>query len=70
VLASGQAHRLLGADVPVQGRATQGKRVITPGAGDRVVEVARVARESDSGRRSRAGEDAAEEDEEQLELMR
>jgi DNA gyrase subunit A len=70
VLATGQAHRLLGADVPVQGRATQGKRVITPGPGDRVVEVARVARESDSGRRSRAGEDAADEDEEQLELMR
>jgi DNA gyrase subunit A len=45
ITAGGAAIRVNGADVPVQGRATQGRRVISVGAGDRVVEVSRVARE-------------------------
>ncbi|HSJ23448.1 MAG TPA: DNA gyrase subunit A [Longimicrobiales bacterium] len=54
ITATGAAIRLAGADVPVQGRATQGKRVIGSG-GDRVVEVSRVARDSDSGSRAAGG---------------
>jgi DNA gyrase subunit A len=55
--ASGAAIRLAAADIPVQGRATQGRRVIGTvsggsGGGDRVVEVSRVAREWDPGPRS------------------
>ncbi|HSJ31606.1 MAG TPA: DNA gyrase subunit A [Longimicrobiales bacterium] len=45
ITAAGAAFRVGGSEVPVQGRATQGKRVISVGAGDRVVEVSRVARE-------------------------
>jgi DNA gyrase subunit A len=45
ITASGAAYRLGGVDVPVQGRATQGRRLVPVGAGDRVVEVSRVARE-------------------------
>jgi DNA gyrase subunit A len=48
ITAGGAATRLAGADVPVQGRATQGKRLIVMAPGDRVVEVSRVAREGDS----------------------
>jgi len=67
VAASGAATRIAADTIPVQGRATQGKRVLPVAAGDRVVEVARVARDSDS----EAGAPAVEElDEEQLELMR
>ncbi|HEY0305278.1 MAG TPA: DNA gyrase subunit A [Longimicrobiales bacterium] len=51
VAASGAATRVNADDIPLQGRATQGKRVLPVGAGDRVVEVARVASESeDDGR--------------------
>ena len=51
VAASGAATRVNADDIPLQGRATQGKRVLPVGAGDRVVEVARVASESeDEGR--------------------
>jgi DNA gyrase subunit A len=77
ITASGAAFRLAGADVPVQGRATQGKRLVSTGAGDRVVEVSRVARERDgqqAGGYARVAAADAEEpgadDEEQLELMR
>jgi DNA gyrase subunit A len=52
ISAAGTATRVVGADIPVQGRATQGKRVINVGAGDRVVEVSRVAREGSETRRS------------------
>jgi DNA gyrase subunit A len=77
ITASGAAVRLTGSEIPIQGRATQGKRVLT-GAGDRVVEVARVAREGEGGpaRRGSTAEpesgNAGEEmdDEQQLELMR
>jgi DNA gyrase subunit A len=45
IAASGKATRLPAAQVPNQGRATQGKRVIDLDSGDTVVEVARVARD-------------------------
>jgi hypothetical protein len=45
IAASGKATRLPAAQVPSQGRATQGKRVIELDSGDTVVEVARVARD-------------------------
>jgi DNA gyrase subunit A len=71
ITASGSAVRVNAVDVPVQGRATQGKRVIATGAGDRVVEVARVAREGvGDGRQPTAAVGADEDDEAQLELMR
>jgi DNA gyrase subunit A len=77
ITATGAAHRLAGATVPVQGRATQGRRLVEVGAGDRVVEVSRVARESGESASRRARTTAAagvsngdEADEEQLELMR
>jgi DNA gyrase subunit A len=69
----GSAVRVNATDIPVQGRATQGKRVIGMSAGDRVVEVSRVAREGDGPRRGGAhAADASADagDEEQLELMR
>ena len=46
IAASGAATRVASDSIPVQGRATQGKRVLPIGLGDRVVEVARVAAES------------------------
>jgi DNA gyrase subunit A len=48
ITASGAATRLSGAHVPIQGRATQGRKLVAVAAGDRVVEVSRVAREGDS----------------------
>jgi len=45
IAASGAASRLRAPDVPIQGRATQGKRVIALDGADRVVDVARVAEE-------------------------
>jgi DNA gyrase subunit A len=70
ITAAGSALRVSGGEVPVQGRATQGKRVVSIGAGDRVVEVSRVARDSgDVGaRRARSPDDTAAED--QLDLMK
>ena len=65
IAASGAATRVASDSIPVQGRATQGKRVLPVGAGDRVVEVSRVAQDSDSssdGKRS--------DEETQLELMK
>jgi DNA gyrase subunit A len=65
ITAAGSAFRVSGSDVPVQGRATQGRRVIAVGAGDRVVEVSRVAREGGAagpparGEESGNGADAA-----------
>jgi DNA gyrase subunit A len=69
ISATGQAIRLAGADIPVQGRATQGKRAVNLAPGDRVVEVARVARERESAPRAPRS-DGAGADDEQLELMR
>jgi DNA gyrase subunit A len=75
ITAAGAAIRLAGADIPVQGRITQGRRLITAAAGDRVVEVSRVAREGEQRRRSGNGAAAAapdpdEQAQEQLDLMR
>ncbi|HEY0809446.1 MAG TPA: DNA gyrase subunit A [Longimicrobiales bacterium] len=67
ITASGAATRVAADDIPVQGRATQGKRMLPVAAGDRVVEVARVASESDSDDASAAGNRLTKE---QLELMR
>jgi DNA gyrase subunit A len=51
VTAGGVATRLRARDIPVQGRATQGRAMVRVPGGDRVVEVARVAAERDSDRR-------------------
>ncbi|HET9440567.1 MAG TPA: DNA gyrase C-terminal beta-propeller domain-containing protein, partial [Longimicrobiales bacterium] len=66
IAASGAAIRVAADDIPLQGRATQGKRVLPVGAGDRVVEVARVA--SDSGDEAPAAGNRLTR--EQLDLMR
>ena len=68
ITAAGSAVRLNAGDVPEQGRATQGKRVINLGDADRVVEVSRVAREGNDVR-ARAGT-ATSDEESQLDLMR
>jgi DNA gyrase subunit A len=47
VTAGGVATRLRAEAIPVQGRATQGKAMVRVPAGDRVVEVSRVASERD-----------------------
>jgi DNA gyrase subunit A len=61
--ASGKTHRIAAEDIPVQGRATQGKSIAKIDAGDRVVEVARVASErgddEDSGGAATDATDAA-----------
>ncbi|HSJ10601.1 MAG TPA: DNA gyrase subunit A [Longimicrobiales bacterium] len=74
ITAAGSALRVTGADIPVQGRATQGKKVVEISAADRVVEVSRVARD-ESGPPRRAVAEEAREDEPgdgaaQLDLMR
>ena len=70
VTAGGQAARLSADDIPVQARATQGKLLIKVPAGDRVVEVSRVASERGTSRSGAdAGGAAAGSDEEQLELV-
>jgi DNA gyrase subunit A len=66
IAASGAATRVNADDVPVQGRATQGKRMLPIGAGDRVVEVARVASESEDEGRAPGNRLTQE----QLDLMR
>jgi DNA gyrase subunit A len=70
ISASGAATRLAADEIPEQGRATQGKRVLPLGDGDRVVEVSRVAkeRENESGGDDEAP--VAENEDEQLELMK
>lgn len=42
---SGRATRVKSSEIPVQGRATQGRQVVVPVRGDMVIEVARVATE-------------------------
>ncbi len=42
---TGRATRVSAAEIPIQGRATQGRQVVVPLRGDQVIEVARVARE-------------------------
>jgi len=62
ITAAGRAIRLTDNQVPEQGRATQGKRVLSGEEGDPVVEVARVAHEGEEGSASTGKR-------EQLELM-
>jgi hypothetical protein len=62
IAASGRSHRIAAQDIPEQGRATQGKSIANLDAGDRVVEVARVASErgdEDESEGAVADEDAA-----------
>ncbi len=66
IAASGAATRVAADDIPAQGRATQGKRVLPVGPGDRVVEVARVASESEDDGRAPGNRLTQE----QLDLMR
>jgi DNA gyrase subunit A len=68
VTAGGVATRLRAAEIPVQGRATQGKQMVKVPVGDRVVEVARVASERDSDGRTTTGPAGAGENG-QLELV-
>jgi DNA gyrase subunit A len=66
ITASGGGSRVPAAAIPEQGRTTQGKQVIAPKRGDRVAEVARVAKERDEGE----GDGAAPyDDDDQLELV-
>jgi DNA gyrase subunit A len=58
IAGSGKATRLDAAEIPTQGRATQGKRVIDLESGDTVVEVARVARERDDDNDHPPGDNA------------
>ncbi|HEX9108055.1 MAG TPA: DNA gyrase C-terminal beta-propeller domain-containing protein, partial [Longimicrobiales bacterium] len=72
ITAGGGATRVAAEAVPEQGRATQGKRVITPAEGDRVVEVARVAKERGGPEGEEEVESApvpGEDDDEQLALL-
>jgi DNA gyrase subunit A len=68
VTAGGLATRLRAEEIPMQGRATQGKAMVRVPTGDRVVEVSRVAseRESDGAASAEAAVGGAEE---QLELV-
>ena len=71
ISASGAATRVTADEIPVQGRATQGKRVLAVSPGDRVVEVSRVARDREGSAESVEAESSEEgEEEEQLELMK
>jgi len=54
ISAAGHATRVAAEDVPEQGRATQGRRIVKLDDGDRIVEVARVARESDDSSHAEA----------------
>jgi DNA gyrase subunit A len=67
VTAGGLATRLRAGDIPVQGRATQGKPMVTVPMGDRVVEVSRVASERESPGEGKVGGVGATEP--QFELM-
>ena len=81
VTAGGQVTRAAADSVPLQGRRTQGKRIVTVGSGDRVVEVTRAqgrggapAREEvgggDEAGSDEAGRDEAGSDEDgQLDLL-
>ena len=49
VAASGKVFRLVGADVPEQGRRTRGSPLVQLGRGDRVVEVTRTESSGEGG---------------------
>jgi DNA gyrase subunit A len=67
ITAGGKAARLAADVIPVQGRATQGKQLVKVKAGDRVVEVSRVASERGAARKDAASEEREMGD--QLELV-
>lgn len=71
IAAGGGATRLAAADIPVQGRATQGKQVYAAAAGNLIVEVARVAREDEEENGRRSAHNGGDEVEagQQLDLM-
>jgi DNA gyrase subunit A len=74
ITAGGQVTRVSALDVPVQGRRTQGRRMVKVKAGDRVAQVTRAAGEDGpgrggpGGRGNGAGPDEYAGDEEQREL--
>jgi DNA gyrase subunit A len=55
ILAGGQVTRVHAADVPLQGRRTQGKRLVKVKGGDRVAQVTRAAGDEAPGRSSGNG---------------
>jgi DNA gyrase subunit A len=71
ITAAARATRIRAEEIPEQGRATQGKRVLKLDPGDRVVEVSRVAGERDSGGSDdgRGNRPAADDTRDQLELI-
>ncbi|MBW3554278.1 MAG: hypothetical protein KY466_12240, partial [Gemmatimonadetes bacterium] len=72
ITAAGHAARLTASEIPIQGRATQGKQGIRVAPGDRVVEVSRVASERGGARKGTEAADAAGrdgDDDDQLELV-
>jgi DNA gyrase subunit A len=58
ITADGVITRVRADDIPEQGRATQGRQLLKPTGGDRIVEVARAALEGDDERASRQPRDA------------
>ncbi len=70
---SGRATRVAAKDVPEQGRTTQGRQLLKPVRGDRVIEVARVAKDrrgqerKDGRKNGKAAENGTGDD--QLELV-
>ncbi|HKJ92635.1 MAG TPA: DNA gyrase subunit A [Longimicrobiales bacterium] len=69
IAGGGAAARVKAEDVPVQGRNTQGKPLVKLGPGDRVVEVARAAKEREDEAKARAKQARAQDPEGQLELV-
>jgi DNA gyrase subunit A len=70
ISAGGVATRVAAADVPIQGRATQGKQLLKVAKGDRIVEVARVAREGGGARPAeRAAKGGTRGEDDQLDMM-
>jgi len=65
VTAGGQVTRVAADSVPVQGRRTQGKRMVSVASGDRVVEVTRA--QGPGGAPART--DVSDEEEDQLDLL-
>ncbi|MEE2669493.1 MAG: DNA gyrase subunit A [Gemmatimonadota bacterium] len=67
VMASGQVERLHVDQIPSQGRRTQGRSLVKPSAGDRVVEVTRA--HGDAGQKEGQSQEEGEEVRGQLDLL-
>src|SRR5690606_27260266 len=63
ITGSGRATRVAATEIPVQGRATQGRQVVVPVRGDQVVEVARVATQRNGGNGADTADDGGETEE-------